>query len=159
MIENFLYASMYGIPTLLIRTILSTIGHMTYAAIWGFSWAATVYTSTKNKRSPDRFYIIPFLIFASLFHGLYNTFLASGYLLLGIMVKLVTLSLFFFIYKYTKNNSPYRKYSLKEYKIAITTLKMGLDRYPESCILNKRLGIFNIYTQKPLSKLRKKLIY
>ena len=145
LVENFFYGLMYGIPTLIIRTFLSTIGHMTYAAVWGFGWAATVYTSNNNK-SPDRFYIIPFLIFAAFFHGLYNTFLVVGYPLLAIMVDLLTMSLFFFIYRYTKDNSPYRKYSLKEYKKAIQTLTMGLNRYPESCILNKRLGIFYIYT-------------
>lgn len=148
LLENFIYALFYGIPVLIVRTFLSTVGHMSYAVIWGFGWAATVYTSNNNKKSPDRFYIIPFLVFAAFFHGLSNTFLIIGYPLLTIMVDLLTMSLFFLIYRYVKDNSPYRKYSLKEYKKAITTLTMGLNRYPESCVLNKRLGIFNIYTCK-----------
>ncbi|MCK5674103.1 MAG: PrsW family intramembrane metalloprotease, partial [Spirochaetales bacterium] len=54
LMENFLYALDYGIGVLLMRSILSIIGHSTYAAIWGFAWSSTVYTTDKDSKSPDR---------------------------------------------------------------------------------------------------------
>ncbi len=148
LMENFLYALNYGIEVLLIRSILGVIGHTTYAAIWGFAWSASVYTTDKNSKSPDRFYIIPFILFASMFHGVYNTLLDYNYVLFALLIKVITLVLFILIYRYVRDNSPYRKYSLKEYKRAIPALKMGLNKFPKSYELNKRMGVFNIYTRK-----------
>jgi protease PrsW len=148
LMENFLYALNYGIGVLLIRSILGVIGHATYAAIWGFAWSAAVYTTDKDSKSPDRFYIIPFILFASMFHGAYNTLIDYNYVLFALLIKVVTLGLFILIYRYVRDNSPYRKYSLKEYKRAVPVLKMGLNKYPKSYLLNKRMGVFHIYTRK-----------
>lgn len=148
LIENFIYANKYGITVLIVRSFLTTIGHMTYSVIWGFGWAANVYTSNGKNKSPDRHAIVPLLIFAALFHGIYNSFLKIGYPLLALMIDLLTISLFFLIYRYVKDNSPYKKYNLAEYRKAIPSIEMGLRKYPDSYILNKRLGIFNIYVRK-----------
>jgi len=148
LIENFIYAYRYGIYVLIIRSVLSMVGHMTYAVIWGFGWAATVYTSSSKNKSPDRYTIIPLLLFAAFFHGIYNFFLVIGYPLLAILVNLGTMALFFLIHGYVKDNSPYKEYKLSEHSKAIPALEMGVRRYPESYVLNKRLGIFNIHTRK-----------
>jgi len=148
LMENFLYAMDYGIEVLLMRSILSIIGHATYAALWGFAWSSAVYTSDKQNKSPDRYYVIPFILIASMFHGAYNTLLDYNFVLAAILIKVVTLCLFILIYRYVRDNSPYKKYSLKEYKKAIPALQMGLNKYPKSYELNKRLGVFNIYTRK-----------
>jgi len=148
LMENFFYALDYGVGVLLVRSILGVIGHATYAAIWGFAWSATVYTTDKDIKSPDRFYIIPFILFASMFHGAYNTLLDYNYVLFALLIKVITLGLFILIYRYVRDNSPYKRYSLKEYKKAIPVLKKGLNKYPKSYLLNKRLGVFHIYNRK-----------
>jgi len=74
--------------------------------------------------------------------------LEYGYPLIAISTDLLTVGLFFLIHRYVRDNSPYKKYSLKEYRQAIPVLKMGLNKYPKSYLLNKRMGVFNIYTQK-----------
>jgi len=83
-----------------------------------------------------------------MFHGAYNTLLDYNFVFFAILIKVITLALFILIYRYVRDNSPYKKYSLKEYKRAIPALKMGLRRYPKSYLLNKRMGVFNIYTRK-----------
>lgn len=148
LVENILYAYTGGLVVLLVRSILTIVGHMSYAIIWGFTWGAYKYTSYGNNKSPDRFYIIPSILFAAMFHGLYNSLLDYGYPLLAISTDLLTVGLFFLIYRYVRDNSPYKKYSLKEYRQAIPALKMGLNKYPKSYELNKRMGVFNIYTRK-----------
>ena len=37
LVENLIYVFRYGIIVLLVRSILSIIGHMSYAVIWGFA--------------------------------------------------------------------------------------------------------------------------
>jgi RsiW-degrading membrane proteinase PrsW (M82 family) len=148
LVENILYAYSGGLIVLLVRSILTIVGHMTYAIIWGFTWGAYKYTSWGENKSPDRFYVIPSILFAAMFHGLYNTLLEYGYPLIAISTDLLTVGLFFLIHRYVRDNSPYKKYSLKEYKQAIPVLKMGLNKYPKSYELNKRMGVFNIYTRK-----------
>ncbi len=148
LVENILYAYSGGLIVLLVRSILTIVGHMTYAIIWGFTWGAYKYTSWGENKSPDRFYIIPSIFFAAMFHGLYNTLLEYGYPLIAISTDFLTVGLFFLLYRYVRDNSPYKKYSFKEYKQAIPALKMGLNKYPKSYELNKRMGVFNIYTRK-----------
>lgn len=144
--ENFLYALNSGISVLLYRSFFATLGHMTYSVIWGFTWAAFVYTSDNKNKSPDRYYIIPSLMLTAFVHGTYNTLLSFNFYRLALFTDFLTLVLFYYIYRYVRDNSPYKKYSIKEYKLAIPSLKMGLQKFPDSYILNKRLGIFDLYT-------------
>ncbi len=148
LMENFFYAMDYGFGLLLVRSIISIIGHVTYAALWGFAWSSAVYTSNKNSKSRDWYYVLPFIMVASMFHGAFNTFLDYGLVFFAILIKLITLVLFIIIYRYVRDNSPYKSYSLKEYKRAIQSLTLGLNKYPKSYELNKRMGIFQIYVRK-----------
>ena len=101
------------------------------------------------------------MILAAIFHGTYNALIDYGHPLFAIFVNLITMSLFFLLYKYVKDNSPYRTFSLKEYRKAIPELRKGLQKYPDSYVLNKRMGVFNIYANnygkasKYLNKARK----
>jgi RsiW-degrading membrane proteinase PrsW (M82 family) len=161
LVENIIYAFRYGYTVLIVRSFLTILGHMSYAVIWGFTWGATAYTSAGTNKTTDRYIIIPSLILAALFHGTYNALLDYGYPLFAIIVNLTTMSLFFIIYNYVKDNSPYKSYKLKEYRKAIPELKKGLQKYPDSYVLNKRMGVFNIYAKsynkasKYLNKARK----
>ena len=146
-IENFLYAYYDGVSVLVLRSTLNIIGHMTYGAIWGFAWSAMSYSSNSKYKTTDKYAIIPLFIFAAFFHGLYNFFIVIGYPELSVMIDLVTMAIFFLIYNYVKENSPYREFKLREYKKAIPLLKSGLQKHPNSFILNKRLGVFNIYAR------------
>ena len=159
--ENFLYAMNGGIIVLIHRSFFATLGHMTYSVIWGFAWGSTVYTNNGKNKTNDRYSVIPFLLITMLFHGAYNTLLDYNYPWLALFTDIITIVLFYIIYKYVKDNSPYRNYKLKEYKKAIPELHRGLQKHPNSFVLNKRMGVFNIYARsyhkaaKFLSKARK----
>ena len=146
-IENFIYAYVDGVYVLIIRSFLNIIGHMSYGAIWGLAWAAYIYTSNTKYKTPDRYAIIPLFAFAAFFHGIYNSFIVIGYPTLSILINVFTMGIFFLIYNYVKENSPYKEFKLREYKKAIPVLKRGLEKHPNSFVLNKRLGVFNIYSK------------
>ncbi len=148
LVENILYAWSGGFLLLIIRSFIAIVGHMTYGAIWGFAWGAYKYSSANGRKTSDRYFIIPSLMLAAMFHGLYNSLLDYNHPFLAFSSDFLTIILFYAIYHYVRDNSPYRKYSLKEHKTAIPALKMGLNKYPKSYELNKRMGIFQIYVQK-----------
>lgn len=161
LVENIFYAFSHGYTVLIIRSFLTILGHMSYAVIWGFTWGATAYTSAGTNKTPDRFIVFPSLILAAILHGTYNAFLDYGNPLAAIFVNLTTMSLFFVLYNYVRDNSPYRAFKLREYRKAIPELKRGLQKHPNSFVLNKRMGVFNIYARsynkagKYLNKARK----
>ncbi len=161
LVENIIYAFSYGYTVLIIRSFLTILGHMSYAVFWGFTWGATAYTSAGTNKTPDRFIVFPSLILAAVFHGTYNAFIDYGNPIAAIFVNLTTMSLFFVVYNYVRDNSPYRAFKLREYRKAIPELKRGLQKHPNSFVLNKRMGVFNIYARsynkagKYLNKARK----
>jgi len=148
LVENILYAWSGGLLLLVLRSFITIVGHMTYAAIWGFAWGAFKYSSVNSRKTTDRYFIIPSLILSAIFHGLYNSLLDYNHIFMAFSSDFITIILVYTIYHYVRDNSPYRNYSLKEYRTAIPVLKKGLNKYPKSYELNKRMGIFQIYAQK-----------
>jgi protease PrsW len=146
--ENIFYAMSGGIILLLIRSIITIIAHMTYAVIWGFAWGSLGYSNSSKTHTSGWYYVIPALILAALFHGATNFFLLTGYPLLALFIDGLAIVLFINIYKIVRENSPYRKYKLEEYRTAIPSIKVGLQKYPDSYFLNIKLGIFYIYARK-----------
>ena len=147
-LENFTYAMDYGLFVLVIRSVINTLGHVTYAMFWGLGWGAYRYSTEPGRKTTDRFFVVPLLLSAIFFHGAYDTLVDSGHFYLAISLNLVTTYIFFLFYRYVRDNSPYRKYRLKEYRKAVPVLRTGLKRYPDSYVLNKRMGIFKMYVRR-----------
>ncbi len=146
--ENIIYSLQYGIYVLLIRSIITIIGHVTYAVIWGYAWGSVGYINGGKTKTLGLLYTFIALIAAAMFHGASNFLLSSHFLLLALLSDILAIALFFIIYQAVKVNSPYRSFRLQEYRNAIPTLQTGLKKYPESYVMNKKLGIFYIYAQK-----------
>ena len=127
--ENFLYAFDSGMLELLYRSFFGTLGHMTFSLIWGFTWAAFVCIPDRENRTPALLYVVPSLILSIIFHGVYNAFPAYDYPWFALVTAMVTLLLFFTVYSYVKDNSPYKKYLLNKYRSAVLTLQTGVRKY------------------------------
>lgn len=146
--ENFFYGMDWGIGILAIRSVISTLGHVTYAGFWGLGWGAYRYTGVRGAKTTDKWVVVPLIITAAAFHGAYNTLLDYNHFWTATLLDLTAAVLFLRFYKYASENSPYRSFSLTEYRKAIPALEAGLRRHPESYVLNKRMGIFKIYVRK-----------
>ena len=146
--ENFSYGMEWGIGTLAIRSVICTLGHITYAGFWGLGWGAYRYTGVKGAKTTDKWVVVPLIITAAAFHGAYNTLLDYNHFYAATLLDLTAAVLFLRFYKYTSENSPYRSFALTEYRRAIPVIDAGLRRHPESYVLNKRMGIFKIYVRK-----------
>ena len=146
--ENFSYGMEYGAVVLVMRSVISILGHVTYSGFWGLAWGSYRYSGSGGRTTTDRQLVVPFLLTAAFFHGTYNTLVVTGHFPAAILLNICTGSAFLYFYRYTVAKSPYRKFRLTEYKTAIPVLSTGLRRYPDSYVLNKRMGIFKIYVKK-----------
>jgi protease PrsW len=142
-IENILY-SVYGLHLLMLRSLLGTIGHMTYAAVWGYAIGVVLYTRKANSKEYGNSIILSALVIAALFHGIYNYFLEIGYFALAISVKIITLTVALKSLSFLKGLSPYEKFPIEKYRTAIPRLEMALASNPKNFALHKRIALHYI---------------
>ena len=115
-IENMLYALRYGMETLLLRSFLSTTGHVMLALEWGFGFTAVMFGDTK-RRARDYLRVFLFIYPAALLHGVSNLILGSGkpdiYFIFAAAVDIFALSLLVV----ARRRSPLRPMRLDEGKL------------------------------------------
>ncbi|MFP4362743.1 MAG: PrsW family intramembrane metalloprotease [Spirochaetia bacterium] len=145
-IENFLYAASYGIFVLIIRSILSIIGHMSYAMVWGYAYGSLRYYSKKPIKGLY-FVMLLYILPAAFIHGLFNFTLNYSFFL-SVMIKVIVFLVFFNLYKKLEKKSPFRHYPLKQYKKAIEIIKHIIRREPNNLSLLYRLFIYAMYGKK-----------
>jgi protease PrsW len=145
-IENIEYGMRYGVNVTVVRSLLSSGGHMTYGALWGFLFATAVYENleVKNSRSVQ---ISLFSFFpVAMLHSLYNSVLhigdAADGLGWGIIVKIFGLILSVKAFLVTVEHSPYRVFPYNKAGDAIRQIRRGLLLNPKSFVLNRRLMLY-----------------
>lgn len=146
-IENVLYADYYGLRVLWVRSILTTAGHMSYGALWGFVWAGVTWEGAGEINREKFPWAIAAIIPVGILHGFYNTSLVFG-LGAGILVDAVTLILVVAAYRYLLTHSPYRKYPYRESARAVEELSHVLRLNPGSRILRRRRGMHYLRLQE-----------
>lgn len=139
-IENVGYAFAYGPELLFYRGTVCVLGHMTYAALWGFVWAAITWETggriDRKRLQWGAATIVP----AAIVHGLYNTSLnLNGWLAYvitggGLWTAVVA-------YRYITARSPYRSIPYSESARAITELESALKLEPRNIVFHRRLGL------------------
>jgi RsiW-degrading membrane proteinase PrsW (M82 family) len=86
-LENVLYMYQYGHSVIYVRAIMSTLGHVFFAAFWGYALGMA---KTRSRRR--LLIVLRGLVFAALAHGLYDAVLFTetyfAVLVLPIMVAL-----------------------------------------------------------------------
>lgn len=142
-IENILY-SFYGIEVLLVRSVLTVVGHMTYAAIWGYATGVILYTRKADSKEYGNSIIASALIIAAIFHGMYNFLLDIGHSGSALLTVLLNLLIALWSLSYLKKRSPYEKFPIEKYRSAIPQLEMALASNPRNFALNKRIGLHYI---------------
>ena len=171
-VENVFY-SVHGLELLLYRSLLTTAGHMSYAAIWGFAAGVYLYTRPASARAAasagrssaagggvalkpgesESFadgaaygpsLVVSAVAAAALLHGLYNSFLDLGALGAALLLDAGTVLLALASVFHLKKFSPFTEFPFSQYRLAIPQLKEALRHNPENFVLNKRLGLHYI---------------
>ncbi len=144
-IENVLYIERYGTLFMLVRPVLTTGGHMVYAAIWGGLYSQALY-SNLHSRDPESYRsAYKGVALVALIHGIYNTSVSTLGLLPGILVQLIGLSISVKVFLRLVDRSPYRVFPLSMAKKAIPLIRRGLYFNPKSTILNRNMGLYRMY--------------
>ena len=145
-VENVSYGIWYGFGTLLERSLLTVLGHMIYSTLWSVPYAVMVYGRKKRESDLRIGGLLRYLIPAAFIHGLYNFLLHLDGLGLALMLDGLVLIVAVVMYVTLVKESPYKKYSLEESDQAIARIKPGLRSNPDSYLLNKRMGLYRLYT-------------
>jgi len=104
-VENILYMMTMGWKVIFVRAVFSTLGHIVFAALWG-------YPLYKSKKTGKKRYVVFGLLMAALMHGLYNIFIISAQLyglLLAVAIIIILYCLMNRDIKKAEEESPYKK--------------------------------------------------
>ncbi len=148
-VENFIYGVNYGVGTLLIRSILTITGHMTYTVIWSFFYSVFLFSNNGKLGWSMGRLVLAALLPAAFIHGLYNFFLDIDEFWLALFLDITVLSIAIAAYRYLKQNSPFGRQALSQYKKAIPFLKRVLKQFPASPRLHYRLALYYLYGKMP----------
>lgn len=145
-VENILYIARYPHIFIAIRPILTTGGHMIYAAFWGAFYSAAVYSNVQG-RDPQAYRLAVVSVFVvAIVHGTYNALLSTPLpFAVALLPKALLLLLSIAIFLRMVRRSPYRRFSFAEADAAIRSLETGLTFNRKSSILNRRMGLFRMY--------------
>ncbi|MCD6121830.1 MAG: PrsW family intramembrane metalloprotease [Spirochaetales bacterium] len=143
-LENIVYGIDGGREVVKMRSLITVLGHMTDASIWGFGLVLFYYADLPKETRKLMFFGS---YFASAFvHGIYDFFLDIGLLSFSLIISVGCLFLTGSMLIFLIEKSPYKKFKLREAKEAIPILKRGLVFYKDSYIINRRLAVFYLYT-------------
>ncbi len=144
-LENVLYIERYGGLFMLVRPVLSTGGHMIYAAIWGGFYSQAMYSNLQSRDPISYRSAYKGVALVALIHGIYNASVVALGLFVGVCVELVSLALALKIFLRLVDRSPYRVFPLTMAEQAIPVIRRGLYFNPKSSILNRNMGLYRMY--------------
>ncbi|MBE3132499.1 MAG: PrsW family intramembrane metalloprotease, partial [Acidobacteria bacterium] len=131
-VENVKYGSVYFPELVIFRALLSTPMHLSYAAVWGFTYVALIYANPARRR---RDYVVVFFsIFpAALIHGFSNFLMMVGGAF-GFLFDLAVLTAAIVVLAVLRKASPFHAFRLDESAAALSRIELGLsarqDSYP-----------------------------
>jgi RsiW-degrading membrane proteinase PrsW (M82 family) len=137
--ENVQYGLSYGIDVTVLRAVVSTPGHLTFACIWGFAYAVLIHDNPKHR--PRDFVILFFSIYpAALLHGMSNFFLGlvGEWALLSDMVQFAAA---FGLLAWIQRSSPFRPFRLSEASKAVRRIDASLSSNGNSFPLHLRAAL------------------
>ena len=142
-VENILY-SVHGMDILLIRSVLTTTGHMSYAAIWGYAGGVYLYTRETDGDRYSFSIVSAALMISAVLHGLYDSFLDLYLLMPALILDACTVLLALLSLSYLKKLSPFADIPFSQHSQAIPRLEEALGNNPDNFVLNKRLALHYI---------------
>ncbi|MDC7227914.1 MAG: PrsW family intramembrane metalloprotease [Spirochaetales bacterium] len=105
-LENILYSD-WGLGILLLRSVMATTGHMSFAVIWGYAAGLYLYSKRAGKNKYSFGMVIGAVCTAAVFHGLYDYFLGMDLKPISFLLDAIVLSISVYILRSLKGRSPY----------------------------------------------------
>jgi len=147
-VENIFYAIRFGLPNLLLRSVLCIAGHMVYSSICGLCLAVLV-LYRPGKNGLIRFSLALAAVFAAgMVHGIYNFLLEIDSTAAAVILSALLLFWSFMLLRLLLSLSPFRPFSLTEHREAVPALRSGLAADSQSFVLNERLACFYFYRRQ-----------
>jgi RsiW-degrading membrane proteinase PrsW (M82 family) len=146
-VENISYGLRFGMDVLWTRSLLCSAGHMIISATWGFYYGIILFRKQNIKHKTQLAPVLSALVPAAVIHGLYNFLVTMDLSFYALVLVFLALLLVLYFRQQALEVSPFRQFAPKDYKSAIRVIGHGLTHFPESKILNRRIGSFYLLQQ------------
>lgn len=143
--ENLKYCLGFGLQVLPLRATLCVGGHLFYAAIWGYVYAAALYPCPGESPRGERRLAFLAVAPAAIIHALYNVLVTSRHIGLGVLVDLGALGLAAAGYRSLLGFSPYAAIRGKDPARALEATSLGLLWDPASLCLQHRASLLRLH--------------
>ena len=141
-VENLFYAYRFGLGLLVLRSVITSLGHMVLSSIWGFYYAAVVFGGGSWKSRRSRLVLLLAFFPAALCHGLSKLFLNQGMLLFYFYLEITLLGLAVVIYYCLVWKSPYKTQFPGDPESNLRVIRGGLKHNPDSLILGQKAAFY-----------------
>lgn len=148
-VENLSYGMAHGVGLTVWRSVFSIIGHMSYAGLWGFFYAALMYErKTGSSVNRPMLHLAAALFIGAFGHGMYNTFCEAGLMPLGLVWKGCMAAAVLLGLRHFTKMSPYAENPGEPPMEAMQRIHRGLLADPDSYTLHLRLAFQLITLQR-----------
>jgi RsiW-degrading membrane proteinase PrsW (M82 family) len=152
-IENIKYCFEFGPLVLYYRAFFCVLGHLSYAAIWGFAYAQATARFGDGPRTnlPVFRHCLVALVPAAFIHGLSNFLLGTpAYSFAGIY-DLAGMWAAIGLYCLSGRDSPLNDFPLKDWRTAVRVIGGFLERWPGNPELSRRRAFYLLYGRQALA--------
>jgi RsiW-degrading membrane proteinase PrsW (M82 family) len=140
--ENFSYGVEFdSVRLVLFRSLVTTTGHVSYAAIWGLFAASLRFKLIRTDAGGARKVLLLAVLGSALLHSFYNMLLAFDLVPFAYALDAVSLGTAALIYRSLVRQSPFRAASPEEPRRAIRVLLQAWRNGNDSPALHLRLAL------------------
>jgi len=144
-LENFKYMLVFGPEVMGYRLFFSMAGHIGFTAIAGWAWATIRSRLTASEQKHALKFSMGYISLGATLHGFFNFFLYIDKMYLSTLCELTAIFLTLILLKEAEQNSPFRRFSLFEWREAAQRLSLASARDPFDWVSRERAGLYLIY--------------
>jgi RsiW-degrading membrane proteinase PrsW (M82 family) len=139
-VENFFYGMDYGLTTLVVRSVVCIIAHMTYSALSAFGFASMRF----SQRVSAEHFLLPVkgYLLAVFLHGTSNSLLLLDTLVPALLVDAISLYILYAILAKEAATSPYQAFPPRDWMTAVSLISRGIKFDPCNKNLFLRRGFY-----------------
>ncbi|GEM_PF-2259378 len=144
-LENFKYMLVFGPDVMGYRLFFSMAGHIGFTAIAGWAWATIRSRLTVSEQKHALRFSLGYISLGAILHGFYNFFISIDMMPISFLCELTAIYLTLILLKEAEQNSPFRRFSLYEWREAAQRLIIASAKDPLDWVSRERAGLYLIY--------------
>jgi len=144
-LENLFYMVSFGPRVMGYRLFMSMAGHIGFTALAGWAWATIRSRLTDSEKKHALKFSLGYIALGAMLHGLHNFFIRIDLYEYSVLCLLLGVFLDLILLKEAELSSPFRRFSLYEWREAARQLAKAAQKDPFDWISRERAGLYLLY--------------